>query len=307
MDKMAILFNPSSGRGLSLKKEDRIKALLKQNSIPFQWFCSRSENHFRQLAQEKARSFQVILVVGGDTSFQIAASEIHKSPYQPTLYLMPTGSANDIAMSLGIHSVDSTIQSLLESKTRQMDLGLLEIKGRSEKIYFVGSLSLGLGATINQFVAHYWKQHPLRAKYGKLIQVWAGFLGARHSFQHQNIPMKIQLSSDDSTHNIESSIVVFSNVPCYAGGLRVCPWASPFDGKLDCSIIHTTSFMHTARFAYSVWRQKHKHKKEIRYLQNKSFSVSSQEPINIQYDGQIIPGIRDFQASILPSALNILE
>ncbi|MFO7981243.1 MAG: diacylglycerol kinase family protein [Candidatus Aminicenantes bacterium] len=306
MDKIAILFNPSSGRGLSLKKKDDIKAALEKNSISFQWFKSESEKHLKELAREKAESFPIILVVGGDTSFQIAASEIYQTPYNPALCMIPTGSANDIAISLGCRSLGSILESLKEMKTRMMDMGLLEIKGCPENIYFVGSLSLGLGVTINQFVAQYWKNHPLQAKLGNTFQVIAGFLGARYSFKKNKIPMKIQLASDNFKNEVDFSIIVFSNVPFYAGGFRVHPETSPFDGKINCSVINTKSLGHTTQLAYSVWKQKHRHKHKIQFFDGMNFTAYSKKPINVQYDGKVVSGVKEFKVSVLPSAIKIL-
>ncbi len=307
MEKIAVLFNPSSGRGLALKKKEFIKSMLKKNSLSFHWFESASETHLKQLAKEKAGSFEVLMVVGGDTSFQITASEVHKTPYDPALCMIPTGSANDVAFSLGNRSIESIIKSLKKAKTHQMDICLLETKKNPKKTFFVGSLSLGLGATINQFISQYWKRHPIQAKLGKSFQTLAGFLGARYSFKKNKIPMRLNLSSENFQKNCKFSIMVFSNVPSYAGGLRVCPFASPFDGKINCSIVYTKSLIHTTRVAYSVWKQKHLHKKEIQFVSGKSFSGCSDQPINIQYDGKIIHGVKEFKVSVIPSALKILE
>jgi len=306
MNKTAILFNPASGRGLSLKKKDEIKKFLDNHSLSFKWFDSESEEHLKDLAKKKARSFQTILVVGGDTSFQIVASEIYKTSHNPALCMIPTGSSNDIALSLGCRSLESFIESIKKTKTQKMDVGLLEIKGYPEKIYFVGSLSLGLGVTINQFVSQYWKNHPLQAKLGNAFQVLAGFLGARYSFKKNKVPMKIKLTSDSFENEVDFSIMVFSNVPCYAGGLRVHPFASPFDGKINCSVINTKSLAQTTRLAYSVWKHKHKHKHEIQFLDGQYFTASSQKPINIQYDGKVISGVKEFKISVIPSAIKIL-
>lgn len=306
MNQVAILFNPASGRGLSLKKKDDIKSALKHSSISFAWYNSESEEHLKELAREKARSFNTILVVGGDTSFQIAAAEIYESPYEPALCMIPTGSANDIALSLGCSSIGSIIESLKEMKTQRMDLGLLETNSHPEKIYFVGSLSLGLGVTINQFITQYWKNHPFQAKLGKSFQVKAGFLGARYSFKKNKVPMRIKLSSGTFENEIDFSIMVISNVPCYAGGLRVCPDTTPFDGKLNCAVINSKSLVQTTLLAYSVWRQTHKHRNEIRFLVGKSFTAHSKNPIRVQYDGKVISGVREFKVSALSSAIKIL-
>ncbi len=306
MDKVAILFNPSSGRGLSLKKKDYIKRGLEKNSISYNWFDSESENHLKQLAREKAKSFQTIMVVGGDTSFQIVASEVYQTPYNPALCMMPTGSANDIAKSLDNCSSVSSLASLKEAKTHMMDIGLLDIKEKSEKIYFVGNLSLGLGVTINQFISEYWKRHPFQAKMGKGLLIMAGFLGGMDSFKQSKIPLKIKLSGDDFETEVEFSIIIFSNVPCFAGGLKICPDTSPFDGKINCSVVNSSTLLQSTKLAYLVWRGRHANRNEMQFFRSKSFLARSDDPISVQYDGKVISGIREFNVSVLSSAIKIL-
>ncbi|MFW6140591.1 MAG: diacylglycerol/lipid kinase family protein [Acidobacteriota bacterium] len=306
MEKVAILFNPSSGRGLSLKKKDDIKATLANNSISYNWFNSESEKHLKELARKNAESFQVILVVGGDTSFQMVASEVYQTPYNPALGMIPTGSANDIAISLGSRSTEDILESLKKMKTQMMDIGLLEIKDHPEKIFFVGSLSLGLGVTINQFLSLYWKNHPIQAKLGNTFQTIAGFLGASYSYRKNKIPMTIHLASDTFKNEVNFSILVFSNVPYYAGGLKVCPSTSPFDGKINCSVFNTKSLPHSTKIAYSVWRQNHGHRDEIQFFEGKTFTASSKNFINIQYDGNVVSGVKEFKVSVIPSAIKIL-
>ena len=134
----------------------------------------------------------------------------------------------------------------------------------------------------------------------------AGLFGGKDSFKQNKIPMRIKLSGDGFETEVEFSIIIFSNVPCFAGGLKVHPDTSPFDGKINCSIVNSSAMLQTTKLAYLVWRGKHADRKEMQFFRSKDFLARSYEPISVQYDGKVISGIREFKVSVLSSAIKIL-
>jgi len=193
MDPVAVLFNPSSGRGKSERKRGQIEAKLNQYAIPYKWFDSRNKAHLIELAQTAAQSFPVIVAVGGDSTFQLIASEVLSSETDPALAIAATGSSNDIACVLGWPELDSLCKAIRDGRDRRMDVGLLEFKGGSAKVYFMGALSLGLGVEVNRFVAGFWRRFPLAAKGGGFMQTVAGIFGIKDSFKYNRVPLKAKL------------------------------------------------------------------------------------------------------------------
>ncbi|MGB6338430.1 MAG: acylglycerol kinase family protein, partial [Candidatus Aminicenantaceae bacterium] len=95
-DKAAILFNPSAGRGKALKKKNRLEELLKKHDITYDLFVTQSEEDLLGLTQEKSKEYNVLVGVGGDSTFNIMANEIYKRSADVSLGMIGLGSSNDI-------------------------------------------------------------------------------------------------------------------------------------------------------------------------------------------------------------------
>jgi len=245
MDPVAVLFNPSSGRGKSKRKRGQIEAKFKQYAIPYKWFASRNEAHLKELAQTAAQSFPVIVAAGGDTTFQLIAAEVLSTDKDPALTMAATGSSNDIACGLGWPQLDSLCEAIRVGRERRMDVGLLEIIGGSAKVYFIGALSLGLGVEVNRFVAGFWRRFPLAAKGGGFMQTVAGIFGIKDSFKYNRVPLKAKLKCERFERELDFSLMVFANIPSYAGGVELTPGVTAFDGKIDCCVISSDNFLQT--------------------------------------------------------------
>jgi len=332
MKKVAVLFNPSSGKGRSMKEKKKIETLLKQNAIDYDLLVTRSENHLRQLAAESARQYEIIVGVGGDTTFNIIAIEILK--YQkdkitaqptPAMGMIGTGSANDIARGLGIEKIEDACKAIKNRRTRKMDVGCLKINGKSDSLYFLGTVSLGLGATVNRYVEGFHQRHKILSKLKPFDQLLSGLYAIYDSFSKKKVPLQAEFeyqtnnlnlkSTQKITKKIEFSLLVLLNTPYYANGLKLvkneetaCPTPALtlFDGLLDCCIIHTKSFLNTLKVGIHVQKGTHMNQDEVILIQSSIFKIASKEEIDIQVDGEIFEGVRQLEVSLLSQGLKVL-
>ncbi len=306
MDPVAVLFNPSSGRGKSKRKRGQIEAKFNQYGIPYKWFTSCNEAHLIELAQTAAQSFLVIIAVGGDTTFQLIATEVLSTDTDPILTMVATGSANDIASVLGWSELDSLCEAIRAGRDRRMDVGLLEIKGGSAKVYFIGALSLGLGVEVNRFVAGFWRRFPLAAKGGDFMQTVAGIFGIKDSFKYNRVPLKAKLKCARFEREMDFSLMVFANIPSYAGGLELTPGVTAFDGKIDCCVISSDNFLETLLIGLRARKGRHISSDNVQIISDSAFEVIFPDNSDLQYDGEIINSVKAFKVSILPAALKVL-
>jgi len=306
MDPVAVLFNPSSGRGKSLKKRVKLEAVLKQAAIPYEWFSSRSEQHMRELARSLSRDFSTLIIGGGDTSFRIVAAEIMAADSDTALAFVGIGSANDITRSLGNDRLTSLSTRLQRRKTKRMDVGKLEVKG-SENVYFLGNLSLGLGVEVNRFVAECWQRHAWWAKGGNFTQLLTGFSGIHNAFKKGAVPFQFELRSETGAEVRESSLLIFSNIAFYAGGLKIAPGKTPFDGKLNCCMVKSQGFFSTLRIGMLAARGQHLNHQAVKIISGGAFELHSETQIDVQVDGDVLPGGKQINIRILPAALTILD
>ncbi len=315
-----------------MKEKKKIETLLKKNDIDYDLLVTRSENHLRQLAVETTRQYEIIVGVGGDTTFNIIASEILKykkdkgaAQPAPAMGMIGTGSSNDIVRGLGIEKIEDACKAIKNNKIGKMDVGYLKINGKSEPIFFLGALSLGLGTTVNRYVEGFHQRHKILSKIKPFDQLLSGLYAIYDSFSKKKVPLQTEIEYQTNNLNLKSaqkikkkiefSLLVFLNTPYYANGLRLvknedtacyAPARTLFDGLLDCCIVHTKSFVITLKVGIHVQKGTHMNRDEVTMIQSSLFKISSKEEIDIQVDGEIFEGVRQLEVSLIPKGLKVL-
>ena len=109
MSSVVVILNPAAGGGRSGRGRRRLEAELKRSGLDWELVVTRSEAHMRGQIHDCADTAAWLMIVGGDTSFRIAASEIldrhqEKKPIPP-LAFFGAGSANDLTRGLGIRNL----------------------------------------------------------------------------------------------------------------------------------------------------------------------------------------------------------
>jgi diacylglycerol kinase (ATP) len=305
MDKIAFIFNPSSGRGKSLKKRRWIESELKKQGMEYQWFTSKSAKHLKKLARKATKEFPVVVAVGGDTTFQIVASELLSVKTTAAMGMLGTGSTNDITRGLGIQGVKKLCKAVRSGNTRQMDVGILEIPGKKPS-FFLGVLSLGMGAEVNRYMSEFWARHPILRKGGNWLQTIAGIRGIRDCFRRNIIPATIRIQADGMDEWVDYALIAFTNINFYAGGINLTPDITPFDGLIGCCILQSRNTRQTVSAAWYAHRGKHKDHPYTKLLSGTSYLVNSEDPVRVQFDGELSQPTHEFRISVKPSALKIV-
>ena len=305
MELVAVLFNPSSGRGKSSKRLGRVENSLKKHRIYYKLFITQSEEHLRQLARDLANENRIIVGVGGDTTMNLIATEILDLKSDSILGMIATGSANDVIHGIGCYDMEAQVQAVKTGRVKKVDVGQIEIDGLSSPITFLGSVSLGLGVTVNRYVEEVFTRHPLWSKYGLTTQTITGIFSIGKSFIKKDVPCKVWIKTSTFQEWVDFALIVFANVPSYASGLKVTPHASPFSGKLECCVINSMSMLRSLAIGIQTKRGRHLKRDEVQLITDTNFEVMPEEKIDLQYDGKIIEGVRKFKVSVLPAALNV--
>jgi diacylglycerol kinase family enzyme len=186
-----------------------------------------------------------------------------------------------------------------------MDAVRVEIMETGRECFFFGSLSVGLGSTINRFVEDFAQRYPRIGRTRILGQILPGALGAILSFRKNMVPLEAWLTDPTGSKKIRFSLLVFLNTPFYGNGINLLPDASPFDGSLHVGILETKTFRETLRFAYEVFRGRHQSSTRFISGSSRTFRVKPLEPMDLQLDGDIFPQISEFELTVLPGALRV--
>jgi diacylglycerol kinase (ATP) len=310
---LTILLNPSAGGGLARRSQARLEAELKRLGVPYALIVTQSEDHLRQLVRKLSGSGpadHVLAGAGGDSTFQIMASEIlarrDDSVPPPILGLIGLGSSNDIPTAFGLTGLEEACRTLREGRIRRVDAGQVLREGRPVG-YFLGQANVGLGAAVNRFVGDLAGKRPALAR----RQTLAGAAGIRRAYRTKDVPIRLSLEWPEG--DLEGSFIlgVFANTRVWATGRLIAPDADPADGRLDACLIGPCSMRRLARLYTLTKTGAHVGQPEVRIVRAAEFTLRTDTRTEVQTDGEIIEGIpsgapRVITFRVLPRALRIL-
>lgn len=215
-----LVFNPFAGlkgRGCS---PQTIAAVMEGWGWTVERQPCASERTIPMVRAAVARGCDSVVVAGGDGTLNLVINGLAGSP--ATLGVVPCGSANDFARSIGLPlGIEAALDVIRRGETERLDLGW--VNGR----YFLNVASLGMGADIAQDLSPDRKRRWGRWAY--LVEV------ASRVRQRRVVPLKVCL--DDACEAIEAYQITIANGCCFGGGFRVTSEASFDDGLLDVVLV----------------------------------------------------------------------
>jgi diacylglycerol kinase (ATP) len=237
----------------------------------------------------------VILLFGGDGTIHRHLGQLVKINL-PVL-IVPAGSGNDFARSLGLRRVRDSLAAWQgfcaeRNNVRAIDLGVIAppaVAGEAltprECRYFCCVSSVGLDTE----VARRANRLPrwLRAHGGYVLSL------APTVFSFAPLPMKI-LDDDESAagwvtrSNRPTTLAAFANTPTYGGGMKIAPRAKMDDGLLDVCVVGSISPFKLARLFPTVYGGRHLSIREVDYFQAVRVRVETEHPVDVYADGEYV-------------------
>jgi diacylglycerol kinase (ATP) len=308
MEKVAILFNPSAGKGRAAQKRRTLQKCLKEQGVACDWFESRHEDDLRDLVAVTAQDYPALIAAGGDTTFLIVINEMMRLGADNALGMIGLGSCNDVVREFEMHSMKKACQAIRRNRVRPFDLGVVR-EGRKILRYYPGQASIGLAVLINQFVERVVKSSPRLGKY----QTLSGLRGGWQACRSADMPLPLTVETESERVSGEFMLAVFNNIRFYAAGRMALPRARTDDGLLDAFLVKKCSFSRLAYIALFTPPAAYADKKEAVILQAPRFTVSSEKPFAVQIDGEVLSAgpeprqFRKLEFESAPRALKIIS
>ena len=230
-----IIANPASQMGAGARIADELQRFLTlyfSDDGPFELVHTERAGHAVELAAG-ASGYQTVLALGGDGAVHEVANGLMgiAAAERPVLGLVPAGSGNDYARTLGIHDWHgASFEWLTRCEARPMDLGRIcgvDPQGAPFTEYYVQTCSFGLDADIALGTMDLRQSTPLR---GDALYTVSGvdvFL-----IRYRTFAVRVQLD-DAEPLDLQSIIFAMQVGPTYGSGFKICPEADTADGLLD--------------------------------------------------------------------------
>lgn len=298
-----LIVNPNADLGRAWKWASDLRPIVEEFGGA-DWAGTVYPTHAAEIAQQAAEAgYELVIAAGGDGTVHEVVNGLMKAPagQRPSLGVVPLGSGNDFAHSIGMDSRSSyALRQVLTGKPRPVDVGKLEVAGgRCE--YWTNAVGIGFDTTVT-----------IRSRNITLLRGFLVYLIAviqtillNHDAPH------MQFKSDQETWEEEMLMCVVSNGPREGGGFFVAPGASPYDGLFNYTAIRRVSRPMMFRLLPEVMRGTHGRFPQVRMGQLRKLDLKGDRPLYIHTDGEIFAGfgmdVRQLSIEIQPGALNVVN
>lgn len=298
-NKLLLIANPVAQNGLGRAAAVRAKALLAsalgegQATLMFTEHAGQAS----ELAEKASRDgFDFVVALGGDGVANEAANGLMRVPEEqrPAFGLLPVGSGNDYARTLGMaKSLDDAVLQLIDTPFRAFDVG------RCNDRWFLETLSFGLDAAIALDTV---ERRVRTGKTGTMLYLQAGI----DQLLHHLDTCRYEASFDGAPAEAGSSYLFAVQIGrTYGGGFQICPDADPTDGAFDLCIAHPPLSRAAATFIFLLAKEgRHTGFEKVDLRRAHSLDIRFESPLAVQIDGEKLTGTR-FNVSIASRALRV--
>jgi diacylglycerol kinase (ATP) len=300
-----VIFNPIAGQHqaarLAPAMQDKVA-----NSDRMRWLpTARPGDAYRLAAAAVQAGAATVVAAGGDGTVNeiinglMAAADGRPLP---VLAILPVGSANDIALALGITGIENSLAHLGNGVRRRIDVGqVTSSSGWSH--YFCMSAGVGIVAAIAE------ERNRIHRLRGSTLY----FAAALRTFTQPLRMLDLQLGFDGETEEQVSVGALLANNSPRSGGFTLAPDADMSDGALDILALRErgrklTTFR-LVQLLLAVRAGTHLRHEEVMQHRCQQLTLTTSHPLTLQLDGELhhLPAgaASPLHIRLLPGALTI--
>ncbi|PZA10175.1 lipid kinase [Rhodopseudomonas palustris] len=230
-----------------------------------------SPNEISPWIEAHADGVSGVVVAGGDGTLNATAPALVSTKLP--LGIIPAGTANDLARTLGVPLDMAAAADVIAAGHRQMiDLG--EVNGHK----FFNVASIGLSADLARQLNRETKRRFGRLSYALTA---AKVLGKAR-------PFHAVIASPDGEDRVKTLQIAVGNGRYYGGGMAVEQTATIDDGQFDLYSLEFARVWKLLAMAYAFRNGRHGLWREVRAARGTSFEIRTRKPRPVNADGELV-------------------
>jgi len=287
--EIALLVNPTSGRGRGGELVGPVAERLQHAGVVVRLVVGADADEALAMAH-KAMSDGVdaLVALGGDGMVHLALQALAGA--QTPLGIIPAGTGNDLATSLGLPQTwQEATDLVIRGETRPMDAVLAD-----DGTWWACVLGSGFDSAVTER-ANRMRFPKGKRKYDLAIVAELGLFR----------PVPFTLTLDGKPQELEAMFVTVGNADRYGAGMRITPDAVTDDGLLDVTVVGPMSRLELIRIFPSVYKGEHTRHPQV--SQFRATSVGLASPGQLAYaDGERL-GPLPVLSTCQPGAIRLLS
>lgn len=290
--KTCLIFNPQAGTAARIK--DFLLHLTGNQRCELR--PTSLERGAAEIAREAVKEgFDRLLVAGGDGTVSQAVNGIAPDFDAVELAVLPFGTGNDLARSLGVGAdvIDHACEAAFESRVEPIDVIRVDSDGTTS--WCVNVAHGGLGGRVAADV-----QAADKQRWGSLAY-WMTSVSRMidlHEYQ-------VHLDLDDRQIETRTVGVAIANGRYVGGGFPISPRAVLNDGLLDITtvpVLPTVELM-AAGLNFTLGRDQHEDR--VRHYRSRRVHLTSVPSMSFSIDGEVVRPL-DATFEVVPRALRVV-
>ncbi len=283
-----LIVNPNSRSGIDADIQEGI-ALLEAAGIQLINTTSNSAEQTRRLIVEHCRTIDLVILGGGDGTISSAAPALYQ--HQLPFAILPLGTANDLARSLGMSGdLLEAFQLIVKNHRSRMNLGV--VNGH----YFFNAANIGLGVRVT---------HELTPEIKKQWGVFS-YLAAVFAALKKNRKFRATIRVDGKTYKVSSIQLAVGNGRYYGGGNVIDEYSTIDDGKLCLYSVPPLTLWELLTLAPLLRNGKQRLTDKIFTASGQRIEIKTSRLREIHADGEPV-SITPALFEVIPEALEVIR
>jgi diacylglycerol kinase (ATP) len=230
----------------------------------------------------------LVIIGGGDGTLNAAVDALVET--QLTLGILPLGTANDLARTLGIpNSLEDACQIIANGETQHIDLGWVNGK------HFFNVASMGLSVKITQRLTKQAKKRWGVLAYAAtaLRVIW------------ESRPFSAEIITRGKSVKVKTVQIAVGNGRYYGGGMAVVHDATIDDQRLDLYSLEIKHWWQIIPLLPAMRQGTHINWEQVRAVHGQEIKVNTRKPRPVNTDGEITT-YTPASFRVIPQALAVL-
>lgn len=266
--KALLIVNPNSRQGVEAQLQEGVERL-GEAGIEVEHLVSDSPAESRKAVETRSKEIDLVIIAGGDGTISSMAETLLNC--QLTMAVLPLGTANDLARSLGVAgSLDDAFSAIIANHRQRIDLGCLD--GH----YFFNVAHIGLGVKVTEELTD-----EVKKQWGVFSYLKALFAALARSGQ-----FRVTVTVDGRIHRMRSMHLAVGNGRYYGGGNIISEDAYIDDGLLSVYSLGPQKFWKLLLLASLLRDGRQRHDQRIFTATAREIEVSTSQRMAIHADGE---------------------
>jgi YegS/Rv2252/BmrU family lipid kinase len=266
----ALIVNARSRRGRASFRAACRKLKAAGIALPIAHAVRRPNDLIGRVREAVQSGVKMVIVGGGDGT--ISSSVGHLVGHDTIFAILPLGTANSFARTLGVPlDLEGAIEVIASGTSRTIDLGMID------DAYFANCATMGIAPQIAATVPHGLKAWLGRPGY----LIWAAWQLVRFR------PFRLTVESDGGRETLTAVEVRIANGP-YHGGVALIDEARLDSGRIAVQVvIGGTRRRLVANWLASVLRLDARNR-DVRTFEGAAIRLVADPPMRISIDGEVL-------------------